>query len=179
MYTEDLAALERASTTPGTAAASSAAAPVGRRGMSRTGLGRHGLIDDNAGDPLDGLVNLFDIGIVLAVAFLIAGLTLNLDPKNGDVQERAASAGTEQVLPDPAWPAQRQRARPTGRAGLPAPRRQAGLVKGDAGGRERRALRRRYSAETGRCSMPSSARAFWASLTVALRRPAGSSIGSS
>ncbi len=35
--------------------------------------------DDRAGDPLDGLVNLFDIGIVLAVAFLLAALSsLNL-----------------------------------------------------------------------------------------------------
>ena len=33
----------------------------------RTGLGRHRRIADSAGDPLDGLVNLFDIGIVLAV----------------------------------------------------------------------------------------------------------------
>lgn len=39
--------------------------------MSRIGLGRHGGIEDNAGDPLDGLVNLFDVGIVLAIAFLI------------------------------------------------------------------------------------------------------------
>jgi hypothetical protein len=45
----------------------------------RTGLGRHGHIEDAAGDPLEGLVNLFDIGIVLAVAFLIAGLGLTLD----------------------------------------------------------------------------------------------------
>lgn len=30
---------------------------------------------DRAGDPLDGLVNLFDIGIVLAVAFLLAALS--------------------------------------------------------------------------------------------------------
>jgi hypothetical protein len=30
--------------------------------------------DDRAGDPLDGLVNLFDLGIVLAVAFLLAAL---------------------------------------------------------------------------------------------------------
>lgn len=30
---------------------------------------------DRAGDPLDGLVNLFDVGIVLAVAFLLAGLS--------------------------------------------------------------------------------------------------------
>jgi len=31
--------------------------------------------EDRAGDPLDGLVNLFDIGIVLSVAFLIAALS--------------------------------------------------------------------------------------------------------
>jgi hypothetical protein len=31
--------------------------------------------DDRSGDPLDGLVNLFDLGIVLAVAFLLAALT--------------------------------------------------------------------------------------------------------
>jgi hypothetical protein len=30
--------------------------------------------EDRAGDPLDGLVNMFDVGIVLAVAFLIAAL---------------------------------------------------------------------------------------------------------
>ena len=29
---------------------------------------------DRGGDPLDGLVNLFDLGIVLAVAFLLAAL---------------------------------------------------------------------------------------------------------
>jgi hypothetical protein len=29
---------------------------------------------DRAGDPLDGLVNMFDLGIVLAVAFLISAL---------------------------------------------------------------------------------------------------------
>lgn len=39
-----------------------------RSGRRRRQLG------DAAGDPLDGLVNLFDLGIVLAVAFLIAGL---------------------------------------------------------------------------------------------------------
>jgi hypothetical protein len=43
--------------------------------------------NDRAGDPLDGLVNLFDVGIVLAVAFLIAALSsLNLTStltKNG------------------------------------------------------------------------------------------------
>jgi hypothetical protein len=37
--------------------------------------------EDRAGDPLDGLVNLFDLGIVLAVAFLLAALSsLNLSP---------------------------------------------------------------------------------------------------
>jgi hypothetical protein len=30
--------------------------------------------EDRTGDPLDGLVNLFDLGIVLAVAFLLAAL---------------------------------------------------------------------------------------------------------
>jgi hypothetical protein len=30
---------------------------------------------DRAGDPLDGLVNLFDLAIVLAVAFLLAALS--------------------------------------------------------------------------------------------------------
>ena len=29
---------------------------------------------DRGGDPLDGLVNMFDLGIVLAVAFLLAAL---------------------------------------------------------------------------------------------------------
>ncbi|WP_304051899.1 DUF2149 domain-containing protein [Jatrophihabitans endophyticus] len=34
---------------------------------------------DHAGDPLDGLVNLFDVGVVLAVGFLLAALaSLNL-----------------------------------------------------------------------------------------------------
>lgn len=46
--------------------------------MRRVGLGRHGQLDSDAGDPLDGLVNLFDLGIVLAVGFLVAGLSLAL-----------------------------------------------------------------------------------------------------
>jgi hypothetical protein len=38
--------------------------------------------EDRAGDPLDGLVNLFDLGIVLAVAFLVAALSsLKLTPE--------------------------------------------------------------------------------------------------
>jgi hypothetical protein len=37
--------------------------------------------EDRAGDPLDGLVNLFDLGIVLAVAFLLAALSsINVSP---------------------------------------------------------------------------------------------------
>jgi len=31
--------------------------------------------EERAGDPLDGLVNLFDLGIVLSVAFLLAALS--------------------------------------------------------------------------------------------------------
>lgn len=83
--------------------------------MSRVGLGRHGLIEENAGDPLDGLVNLFDIGMILAVAFLIAGLSLSLSPKNGEVEQRSAGAGAEQVLPSPAGgPRGQGRGRPVG-----------------------------------------------------------------
>ncbi|HTA12260.1 MAG TPA: DUF2149 domain-containing protein [Solirubrobacteraceae bacterium] len=75
----------------------------------RTGLGRHRRIVDSAGDPLDGLVNLFDIGIVLAVAFLIAGLGLTLNQSAHRLESRAPSAtsipqGTQplKTLPSPA-----------------------------------------------------------------------------
>ncbi len=67
--------------------------------MARTGLGRHGNIEDAVGDPLDGLVNLFDIGIVLAVAFLIVGLGLTLNTHTRSLQPRAAESG--QALPSP------------------------------------------------------------------------------
>jgi hypothetical protein len=66
----------------------------------RTGLGRHGGISDAAGDPLDGLVNLFDIGIVLAVAFLIAGLGLTLNQSTHRLQQRTPTQHT-QTLPSP------------------------------------------------------------------------------
>jgi hypothetical protein len=46
------------------------------------------------------LVNLFDIGIVLAVAFLIAGLTLTVNANSGRIQRRADSAQAR-VLPQP------------------------------------------------------------------------------
>lgn len=46
--------------------------------------------EDRAGDPLDGLVNLFDLGIVLSVAFLLAALSsLKLSP---DVLGKHAAA---------------------------------------------------------------------------------------
>ena len=67
----------------------------------RTGLGRHGRLEDAAGDPLDGLVNLFDIGIVLAVAFLIAGLGLTLDRSNHRLQQRTPTQHA-QTLPSQA-----------------------------------------------------------------------------
>ncbi len=67
----------------------------------RTGLGRHGRIDDAAGDPLDGLVNLFDIGIVLAVAFLIAGLGLTLDQHSHRLQTRTPTTQHTQTVPTP------------------------------------------------------------------------------
>lgn len=91
--------------------------------MSRIGLGRHSALDDDAGDPLDGLVNLFDVGMILAVAFLIAGLGLTLNARGdklkaranaADTHVRAASgaqsgagasrsrAGTERTIPNPA-----------------------------------------------------------------------------
>jgi hypothetical protein len=68
----------------------------------RTGLGRHGRIQDAAGDPLDGLVNLFDIGIVLAIAFLIAGLGLTLNQHTRRLQRRTPSSQHTQTLPSPA-----------------------------------------------------------------------------
>lgn len=66
--------------------------------MSRTGLGRHGQLDADAGDPLDGLVNMFDLGIVLAVAFLIAGLTI----ASKKVTATKHSQTTRQTLTTPA-----------------------------------------------------------------------------
>jgi hypothetical protein len=69
--------------------------------MRRTGLGRHRRIEDAAGDPLDGLVNLFDIGIVLAVAFLIAGLGLTLEQSTHRLQQRTLATQHTQTLPSP------------------------------------------------------------------------------
>jgi hypothetical protein len=81
----------------------------------RTGLGRHGRIEGAAGDPLDGLVNLFDIGIVLAVAFLIAGLGLTLNQHAHRLEQRAQASERAQTLPSPAnAPAVSGRGQPVG-----------------------------------------------------------------
>jgi hypothetical protein len=66
-----------------------------------TGLGRHSRAGEAAGDPLDGLVNLFDIGIVLAVAFLIAGLGLMINKSTHRLQQRTPSTQQAQTLPSP------------------------------------------------------------------------------
>jgi hypothetical protein len=60
--------------------------------VNRATLGRHGRFADDAGDPLDGLVNLFDIGIVLAVAFLVAGLGLGVNATTGRIGPRSSTA---------------------------------------------------------------------------------------
>jgi hypothetical protein len=45
--------------------------------------------DDRAGDPLDGLVNLFDLGIVLALAFLLVALSsLERDAQRQALRDR-------------------------------------------------------------------------------------------
>jgi hypothetical protein len=104
--------------------------------MSRTGLGRHGLIEENAGDPLDGLVNLFDIGMVLAVAFLIAGLGLTLAARSGKGEASRAAAGREQVIRDAAGaPTVGGRGTPVGRV-YRLPDGRLVYVKGN-GGRQR------------------------------------------
>ena len=62
--------------------------------------------DDRAGDPLDGLVNLFDIGIVLSVAFLLAALSsLDLTSviTDGDKPiDESSQVAADSVLVDPA-----------------------------------------------------------------------------
>ena len=52
--------------------------------------------EDRAGDPLDGLVNLFDLGIVLSVAFLLAALSsLHL---GGAITSHGLHANTARVI---------------------------------------------------------------------------------
>lgn len=55
--------------------------------------------EDRAGDPLDGLVNLFDLGIVLSLAFLLASLS-SLDLTDELLSgRRPTAARTEQAAP--------------------------------------------------------------------------------
>jgi len=68
--------------------------------MSRVGLGRHGQLDSDAGDPLDGLVNLFDLGIVLAVGFLVAGLSLTANEQAA--KQHTTSTSTQTTITTPA-----------------------------------------------------------------------------
>lgn len=56
--------------------------------------------EDTAGDPLDGLVNLFDLGIVLAVGFLLAALA-SLDLTGVLTDEESVPDGSV-VVPDDA-----------------------------------------------------------------------------
>lgn len=60
--------------------------------------------EDRAGDPLDGLVNLFDIGIVLSVAFLLAALSsLNLttDVISNNRNNQANTVPQDSVITNP------------------------------------------------------------------------------
>lgn len=63
--------------------------------------------EDRAGDPLDGLVNLFDIGIILSVAFLLAALSsLDLtevitDPDRSQNLEQQNTAPADSVVTNP------------------------------------------------------------------------------
>lgn len=53
--------------------------------------------EDRAGDPLDGLVNLFDLGIVLSVAFLLAALS-SLDLTAALFREQAQRVPEDAVI---------------------------------------------------------------------------------
>lgn len=64
----------------------------------RIGIQRHAAGGDDGGDPLDGLVNLFDIGIVLAVAFLVAGISLGASQAT---RSQDAPTSTDRTLTTP------------------------------------------------------------------------------
>jgi hypothetical protein len=60
------------------------------------------LAGDRAGDPLDGLVNLFDLGIVLAIAFLLVALTgleIARPPANRPAGDEIRLRAREQARP--------------------------------------------------------------------------------
>jgi hypothetical protein len=54
------------------------------------------LRDDRAGDPLDGLVNLFDLGLVLALAFLLVAI----NSLGADSVKPASDSDQVKVSPD-------------------------------------------------------------------------------
>jgi hypothetical protein len=54
--------------------------------------------EDRAGDPLDGLVNLFDLGIVLSVAFLLAALS-SLKLTDNVLNQKPVDAKQQQQVP--------------------------------------------------------------------------------
>jgi hypothetical protein len=64
--------------------------------MRRSRSRRRRRLGDATGDPLDGLVNLFDVGIVLAIAFLIAGLAAKVDSRSGRLEPRTPSQAERQ-----------------------------------------------------------------------------------
>ena len=83
--------------------------------MSRRVRPRARVRDDRAGDPLDGLVNLFDLGVVLAVAFLLAALaSLDLTGvlTRGDVTVVRSGPGGETIISKRGEQLQRLRLRP-------------------------------------------------------------------
>jgi hypothetical protein len=63
---------------------------------------------DRGGDPLDGLVNLFDLGIVLSVGFLLAALA-SLNLQSVITHRKEALRRANQVVVGPG-----QHARPLG-----------------------------------------------------------------
>ena len=69
--------------------------------MRRVGLGRHGPTADDAGDPLEGIVNLFDIGIVLAIAALVAAAGA-LGPTALQHENRPVGSTPGRTVADPA-----------------------------------------------------------------------------
>jgi hypothetical protein len=91
----------------------------------------HGRRDDRGGDPLDGLVNLFDLGIVLSVGFLLAALSsLKLDQVLTDRSKALQQANEVVVKPgERARPLAQEQGRVIGRG------RQVGTVYRLADGR--------------------------------------------
>jgi hypothetical protein len=53
--------------------------------------------EDRAGDPLDGLVNLFELGLVLALAFLLVALASVASPQDEPIRLRK---GERLALPE-------------------------------------------------------------------------------